>query len=257
MNWRDNPWFNDVLNQERLECKRKQPDDYENIWEGKCRPAVEGAIYYHEIQKAEAEGRICNVPYNPLLKVHVIFDLGKGDSLFVSMVQKHMSAIMVIDCIAGTHLNLNTLSNDMRQRPYNWGKVFLPHDGFTTTINAPRSTAQVMASLGWDVVPKDIIKLNALSVEEGIRNARLIFPQTYFDRDKAAPLIESLKRYRRHISQATGAATDPVHDDASHGADNYRYIGCNADLMTNDNDSDWDEFEEFRNEGGRNAVGGY
>jgi phage terminase large subunit len=256
MNWRDNPWFNDVLNDERLECKRKQPGDYENIWEGKCRPAVEGAIYYHEIQKAEAEGRICSVPYNPLLKVHVIFDLGKGDSLFVSMVQKHTSAIMVIDCIAGTHLNLNTLSNDMRQRPYNWGKVFLPHDGFTTTINAPRSTAQVMSSLGWDVVPKDVIKLNALSVEEGIRNARLIFPQTYFDRDKAAPLIESLKRYRRHISQATGAATDPVHDDASHGADNYRYIGCNADLMTNDVDWDEDDWTPMGDDG-RNAVGGY
>jgi phage terminase large subunit len=220
INWSDNPWFN-------------------------------------EIQRAEQEGRICAVPYNPLLKVHVVFDLGKGDSLFVSMVQKHMSAIMVIDCIAGTHFNLNSLSVDLRTRPYNWGKMFLPHDGFTTTINAPRSTAETMRALGWDVVPREVIKLHALSVEEGIRNARTVFPQTYFDRDRAAPLIESLKRYRRHINQATGAASDPVHDDASHGADNYRYIGCNADLMTNDNDSDWDEFEEFRNEGGRNAVGGY
>lgn len=257
INWSDNPWFNDVLNQERLECQRKQPDDYDNIWEGLCRPAVEGAIYYHEIQRAEQEGRICAVPYNPLLKVHVVFDLGKGDSLFVSMVQKHMSAIMVIDCIAGTHFNLNSLSVDLRTRPYNWGKMFLPHDGFTTTINAPRSTAETMRALGWDVVPREVIKLHALSVEEGIRNARTVFPQTYFDRDRAAPLTESLKRYRRHINQATGAASDPVHDDASHGADNYRYIGCNADLMTNDNDSDWDEFEEFRNDGGRNSVGGY
>lgn len=233
MNWRDNPWFNDVLNQERLECKAKQPDDYDNIWEGKCRPAVEGAIYYREIQTAESEGRICHVPHNPMLKVHVVFDLGKGDSLFVSMVQKHLSAIMIIDCIAGTHFNLNSLSDDLKSRKYNWGKVFLPHDGFTTTINSPRSTEQTMKAFGWDVVPRDVIKSKELSVEEGIRNARIIFPQTYFDKEKASPLIESLKRYRRHINQSTGAATDPVHDDASHGADNYRYIGCNADLMTN------------------------
>jgi phage terminase large subunit len=257
MNWRDNPWFNDVLNKERLECKRKQPDDYDNIWEGMCRPAVEGAIYYREIQQAEAEGRICPLPYNPLLKVHVVFDLGKGDSLFVSMVQKHMSAIMVIDCIDGIHYNLNTLSEDLKSRPYNWGKVFLPHDGFTTTINAPRSSEQIMRSLGWNVVPRDMIRSKALSVEEGIRNARLIFPQTYFDKVKAAPLIESLKRYRRHVNQSTGAATDPVHDDASHGADNFRYIGCNADLMTNDTEGVWDDDWDEMDRAGRNSIGGY
>lgn len=257
MNWSDNPWFNDVLNKERLECKRKNHDDYDNIWEGKCRPAVEGAIYYKEIQSAENEGRVCRIPYNPMLKVHVVFDLGKGDSLFVSMVQKHLSAIMVIDCIDGTHYNLDTLSIDLRERKYNWGKVFLPHDGFTTTLNAPRSSAQIMGALGWEVVPKDIIRLHALSVEEGIRNARLTFPQTYFDRDRAIPLVNALKRYKRHISQATGAATDPVHDDASHGADNYRYICCNADLMDNEDYMEEEDGYDYQTVHGRNETTGY
>lgn len=233
MNWRDNPWFNEVLNEERMDCQRKQPDDYDNIWEGKCRPAVEGAIYYKEIQKAEDEGRICAIPYNPMLKVHVVLDLGKGDSLFVAMVQKHLSAVMVIDCIAGTHFSLESLSNDLKERKYNWGQLFLPHDGFTTTINAPRSSEQTLSALGWDIVPRDIIKSKSLSVEEGIRNVRTMFPQLYLEKDKAEPLVESIKRYRRHINQSTGAATDPIHDEHSHGADCLRYICCNSDLMTN------------------------
>lgn len=233
MNWRDNPWFNDVMNQERLECQRLYPDDYPNIWEGKCRPAVAGAIYYKEVQAAEIEGRIGIVPYNPMLKTHVILDLGKGDSLFVSMVQRHLSAIMVIDCIAGTHFQWDSLSADLKERKYNWGRVWLPHDGFTTTLNAPRSSEQILRGLGWDVVSKEEIKSKALSVEEGIRNVRMMFPQLYIDKSKCAPLIESIKRYRRHINQSTGAAGDPVHDDHSHGADNLRYICCNADSMTN------------------------
>ena len=40
MNWRDNPWFNPVLESERIHCKETDPDSYDNIWEGKCRPAV-------------------------------------------------------------------------------------------------------------------------------------------------------------------------------------------------------------------------
>jgi len=90
-----------------------------------------------------------------------------------------------------------------------------------------------LRGLGWDVVSKEEIKSRALSVEEGIRNARMMFPQLYIDKTKGAPLIESVKRYRRHINQSTGAASDPVHDDHSHGADNLRYICCNADGMVN------------------------
>jgi phage terminase large subunit len=34
VNWRDNPWFPDVLEQERLDDQRLRPDTYEHVWEG-------------------------------------------------------------------------------------------------------------------------------------------------------------------------------------------------------------------------------
>jgi phage terminase large subunit len=34
MNWRDNPWFNDILRREMMECKRKSHSDYLHTWEG-------------------------------------------------------------------------------------------------------------------------------------------------------------------------------------------------------------------------------
>lgn len=55
--------------------------DYANIWLGRCKPAVAGAIYADEVAATVEAGRICNVPYDPRLKVHVVFDLGWNDSM--------------------------------------------------------------------------------------------------------------------------------------------------------------------------------
>lgn len=37
INWRDNPWFPRVLDDERRHMLRTDPDAYDNVWEGKCR----------------------------------------------------------------------------------------------------------------------------------------------------------------------------------------------------------------------------
>lgn len=37
INWRDNPWFNDAMNVERMTMKALNDDLYQHIWEGKCR----------------------------------------------------------------------------------------------------------------------------------------------------------------------------------------------------------------------------
>lgn len=254
LNYKDNPWFSNVLEKERLHCKKYDPDGYENIWEGKCRPAVEGAIFYKEIQKAESENRICNVPYDPLLKVHLVMDLGWDDSLGVGLVQRHISEIRIIEYIEVSHTGLDILSNDLKTRPYNWGRVWLPHDGFSASLNSKgKSTYDILKAFGWDVATrKEIVEA---SVEEGIRISRTKFGQMYFDKTKTAAaavtspestttdfhpterhwrLIESLKRFRRHISTTTDAAMSPVRDLSKHGGDTLRYICLNADNMRNE-----------------------
>ena len=77
MNYNDNPWFPAVLETERLHAqKTMKAEKYRHIWEGKCMPAVDGAIYFDEVARAEDEGRITRVSPDKLLKVHAIFDLG-------------------------------------------------------------------------------------------------------------------------------------------------------------------------------------
>ena len=83
VNWRDNPWWNDILEQQRLRTKLRDPDGYENIWEGKPRAAIEGAIYAQELDRLQREGRFTSVKHDPLLKTHTVWDLGWNDQTVI------------------------------------------------------------------------------------------------------------------------------------------------------------------------------
>lgn len=248
MNWSDNPWWSPLLEAERLHCLETDPDSYDNIWEGKCRPAVEGAIYHRQIQEAEQFGRICNVPYDPMLLVHIILDLGWDDSLALGLVQRWTSEIRVIEYLEFSHTTLPAMSQVLKRRNYNWGRLWLPHDGFNASLNSNGlSTYDIMTALGWDCPTRD--EIQEMGIEDGIRHTRMLFPRMYFDKancaaDQAPPdeggvkhtelshrLIECIKRYRRRINRTTDTTGAPLKDMHAHGADMTRYIAVNADLM--------------------------
>lgn len=44
INWKDNPWFADELNEERLFTKRTDPDAYDWIWDGNTRKVTDAQI---------------------------------------------------------------------------------------------------------------------------------------------------------------------------------------------------------------------
>jgi phage terminase large subunit len=229
VNWDDNPWFPPVLEKERQHCKLTNPKDYANIWEGECKPAVSGAIYYDEISLSQDEGRICNVPYDPTLKVQIVFDLGWNDAMAISLVQKHASELRLIEYYEDSHKTLDHYSAWLREKNMNWGKMYLPHDGRTRDFKTGKSAEEIMQSFGWDVA----ITPN-MGIEDGIRLTRMTFNRIYFDKNKCERLIQCAKRYRRSINQQTQEPGAPLHDEWSHGADNLRYTCVNAEAMSNE-----------------------
>lgn len=229
VNYHDNPWFSDELEAERLHCQLTAPKDYDNIWLGKCKPAVSGAIYYDEMASAEEGGRITNVPYDPILKVHVVFDLGWNDAMAISLVQKGAADLRIIEYIEDSHKTLDHYSAMLKAKNMNWGKLYLPHDGRNKDFKTGKSAEEIMQALGWDVA----ITPN-MSIEDGIRLTRMTFPRMYFDKAKTERLVQCAKRYRRSINQQTNEPGAPMHDEWSHGADNLRYIAVNAEQMTNE-----------------------
>ena len=236
MNYRDNPWFSELGERERQHCLKTDPDGYPNIWEGECRPAVEGAIYFKQVQEMVNQGRICRVPYDPMLKVHLVIDIGRSDYNPIGMFQVLGSDYRMIDHIPGRDKqDWNWYNTELRKRPYNWGKVWLPPDGYAKRMEGMgRSSADILAKLGWKVANRE--EVSALSQEEGIKLTRLKFGQLRIDSEKCAVFVDAIKRYRRHINNTTGSEGTPLHDDNSHDADMLRYFMTNVDSMTNEDD---------------------
>lgn len=221
INWRDNPWFPDVLNEERLKAKRiMNQEDYEHIWEGKPRTVADGAIYQHELINLYRENRVTNVPYDPELPVHTVWDLGWNDAMTIGLVQKGAQDIRIIGYIESSHRTLDWYVKQLEKFDYRWGTDYLPHDGRTRNFQTGKSTEEMLRSLG----RRSVMVQSATSVEEGIKAARMLFPKCYFDKDNTARLLECLKRYRRDVHTKTGEPMKPLHDEFSHGADMFRYL---------------------------------
>ena len=235
LNYMDNPWFPAVLEQERAHAQdTMRVDEYRHIWLGECRPSVEGAIYYDAMAQTIAAGRIRTVPHDGSLRTHVVFDLGMADSMTLILVQKIASEIRIVHYIEGNQRILADYSAELRSlklddQPMNWGTLYLPHDGFHTRHQTGKDDATILRGMGWDVqqVPN-------VAVNSGIDRAREVFPRVYFNQARTERLVECLKRYRWNISQKTGEALHPLHDEFSHGADAFRYLALVADELSNE-----------------------
>jgi len=228
MNYTDNPWFPAELEQERLHHQARDPDTYAHVWEGQHLPAVEGAIWFQEVQALERDGRIRPVPHDPLLPVHTVWDLGHADATAIIMAQVLGSEIRVIDYLEDNNRALSDYARALAEKPYRWGDDFIPHDGWRTTMQTGQSVADMLQALG-----RRPARVPQQTVEAGIKLARETFPRVYLDETRCARLVDALKRYRWAIPANGSDPRRPLHDAASHGADAWRYLCLSAPHMSN------------------------
>tara|TARA_Y100000310_G_scaffold136383_2_gene135254 strand:- start:3238 stop:4518 length:1281 start_codon:yes stop_codon:yes gene_type:complete len=229
-------WFT-----EEMEAKRSHAEaimtrtKYRNIWEGECMPAVEGAIFFDEMDAMEKQQRIRNVPYDPMLKVHLVTDLGYRHACCVALVQVMTSEIRVFWYDEFINAKLSDIAVQVRMMNYNMGRVWLPYaDGFSKSSKGQDSAEMIFRKAGFNVARKD--EVSSLGVEQGITATRERFPRFFWDAQNCERLIEVGKRYRRVISKATLTAGAPMQDEFADGGDTIRYIAVNADSMRNDTD---------------------
>ena len=244
MNWEDNPWFDDtaLLNEMRHAEATMAPEMFAHVWGGMCLPAVEGAIYFNAIADMEAGKRIGRVPHDPLLKTHVIFDLGFNDATAIILAQVMGSEVRIVHYIEGRQRTLAEYNAELKDwrpnnQPPNWGSMWLPHDGFATRHQTGTSDAQIMQQFGWTVR-----KVPQTTIRAGIDRTREVLSRVYID-SSCERLIECLKRYRWNTT-IKGESKTPLHDEFSHGADAARYLSLSIDQLSND---DWGGRDVRRN----------
>lgn len=251
MNYNDNPWFPDVLEQERRQAEiRMTADDYRNIWLGKCRKAAQGAIYAGELERTHEEGRVREVPRDPLLATHAVWDLGWNDQMTIILAQRSGAGeLRVIDYIEDSFRTLDWYITEIERRGHRIKTHWLPHDGTHRNIQTGKSAQEMMQAMGCQVE----ITPN-MSIEDGIRAARMVFGRVYFDKIRAERLLACLKRYRRSINAQTQEPGAPLHDEFSHGADAFRYLCINAETLRNESAGDHPIFSQAHAQVGRRPV---
>lgn len=233
VNWRDNPWFPDVLNQERLDARRRMSDaDYEHIWEGKPKQAVEGAIFAAEMTKAAEEHRITRVPVKEGIPVNTFWDLGQSDSTCIWFVQLVGMEYRVIDYFEGSGEKFPYYIGILQKRGYTYGEHFMPHDAEHEQLAAQASIKRQLEQAlrdnpdlgkGVRIVPRVAKKY------QGIEAARDIFERCFFDKEKCADGLQCLRRYRYAKNPETGrVGKEPLHDQWSHGADAFMQLAQHA-----------------------------
>jgi phage terminase large subunit len=236
-----NPWFPDVLKQEMATLKERDPEAYENVWLGNCRTSVEGAIYANEIRAAIESRRIRPLPVDPLLKVHGVWDLGWNDAMCVAMCQRVASTLCVVDYLEVTHKTYAEVDQMLKAKGYRWGTDYIPHDGKAKNPQTGKSAIETLEALG-----RTVFEVPDIGIEEGIRAARQLFGNVFFDEANTQRLVHCLKRYRRSINSQTNEPMGPLHDEFSHGADAFRYAAVIANEMRNDEVKFSDPYASFR-----------
>lgn len=210
------------LELERL--RRDMPEEeydqeFECSWEG----AVRGAYYAKELREARESGRVRAVSYQPRFRVDTVWDLGIDDATAIVFYQRAGREIHLIDYLEGSDVGLEFYVRELQRRPYTYGEHWLPHDANARELGTGRSRVDTLKALGL----KGPRVLPDIGIEAGIEQARMMFPQCYFDEVKTARLLDCLSAYRKDWDEKKQVyKPHPRHDWASHGADAFRYLAC-------------------------------
>ena len=222
VNWSDNNWFPAVLDLERQSLMNRDFEAYQNVWEGFTRSTIDGAIFAKEMNRAEQDGRICNVPYDPIKPVHAVFDIGWADSTAIWFVQFVGMETRLLRYMEVNQTVISEILARMQTFGYVYDTLYLPHDAQNRTLASNgRSIEEIVRAAGFNV---KIIERTPIA--DSINAARTIFSACYFDKNLTEAGLNCLRHYRYDVDPDTKAfSKNPLHDQYSHGADAFRYIG--------------------------------
>jgi phage terminase large subunit len=222
-NWNANPWFPDELEQERLDCVRMQPEQYDHIWEGGYVSVADGAYFARCLAEAKTETRISKVAFDPLMTVRLFFDIGgtgaRADACSIWPAQFIGREIRTRDYYEAVGQPLAAHINWLRSKGYGpeRAQIWLPHDGATQDKVYSVSYESALREAGYTVtvVPNQGKGAAAARIEA----VRRLFPQIWFDEETTTAGRDALGWYHEKKDEQRGIGLGPEHDWASHGAD--------------------------------------
>lgn len=224
-NWKDNPMFPAILEQERQDCLRLTPEQYDHIWEGGYATVLEGAYYAKSIQIARQENRIGVVAADPLMTMRIFCDIGgtgaKADAFTMWVGQFVGKQIRVLNYYEAVGQPLGTHLEWLRNNSYGPEKaqIWLPHDGSSNdkVFDVSYESALIEAGYKVTVVPNQ----GKGAAKQRVESARRTFPNVWFNEQTTDPGIAALGWYHEKKDETRDIGLGPEHDWSSHGSDSY------------------------------------
>lgn len=188
-----------------------------------------GTIFAREMEKANFDGRVTAVPYDPNYLVETAWDLGVRDATAIWFIQRVGFEIRAIDYYEKSGEGLPHFVGVINQKGYAYSRHIGPHDLAQREWASGNSKRQMAENLGinFEVAPK-------LLIEDGINATRAILPRMRFDAAKCEEGIKALSNYKREYDEDNRVfKPTPVHDWASHGASALRYYAVMPEFQIN------------------------
>lgn len=216
--------------------------EYPTTPEEAFKSVIEGVFYANEISRARNEGRFKVVPYDRMLKVHTVWDLGVGKNLAVGFYQKTVGEVRMIDYLQGDGSDgIPEICLKISRKPYFYGKHFLPHDAGATSMGTGETIKKTVAKL----LHSEPVVLPVVSFMDSLNMGKLMWDRLWVSvpvcdvwlyGDKNSPEGDvGIIEWRRKWNQKLGNYTDDeVHDSASHKGSVHRYAAQAENQMTND-----------------------
>jgi len=172
---------------------------------------IELSTYGEQLNKAEYEGRISQVPHDPAKKVTTYWDVGIVDYTVIWFVQTTKTHIHVIDFYMRRGKDLDFYIMELMSKPYKYEKNVLPHDMGRRQIvkldTRLQSANERAKELG--IIPFTLGKM--YHREEMVTKARELIGKCKFDIKKCGQGLDALKRYNaseRKTYTASSSSTD-------------------------------------------------
>ena len=228
VNWRDNPWFPDVLRKDMERDLERDPELAAHIWEG-AYGLEQGAILARLVDQAEKAGRIHDgVTYDPNGPgVEISADLGFRNAAGWWFWQRRIGgyALLDVDIDSNVHADQWILRLQERLNRNRWklGRIWLPHDANNQSWQTRRTGLELfMEHFGADmvrVIPKT-------SVLDRISAGAKVIKRCEFHKTRCEKGLDALRGWHYAYDEERKIfSREPEHDANSDGADAFTY-GC-------------------------------
>lgn len=228
VNWRDNPWFPEVLRKDMDRDFRDDANKADHIWNG-AYGSSEGAILSRWVNEAERDGRINNtVTFDedgP--DIEISSDIGFRDTASWWYWQRRTGGFAVIeyqgdsgmdadDWIPIIQENVKRITGQSKV-----GKIWLPHDAKTKTFQSKHSSVEkFLAAFGAGhigMVPQS-------KKGDQISAARKIIKRCEFNKTACETGLDGLLAWEFEWNDDNNVfSRDPLHNWASHPGDAFAY----------------------------------